>query len=206
MTKSDHQKLEKQYHHGNLRQALIDAGLELIAEGGISQIDLRKVARKVGVSHMAPYRHFSDRNELLAAIAEEGLRKLADQVRYKLEQVPDDFLSKLDAFAKEYVNFAITHPQLIREMFSGINTDYQSHPAIRQALIELFEPLVSLLKKSQATPSITNEYTQLTLVIWSMIHGFSTLVIENFNIRNALQSTGILRKWFTCACTLCMTD
>ncbi|KIL42111.1 hypothetical protein SD70_02715 [Gordoniibacillus kamchatkensis] len=190
MPKSDQPKPKKQYHHGNLRQALIDAGLELIAEGHGAQIDLRKVARKVGVSHTAPYRHFADRNELMAAIAEEGLRNLADKVHRKIETVPDDFLSKLEAFAREYVEFAIAHPQLMREMFSGINTDYDAHPTLRQALLYLFEPLVSTLKQSQAADEIAKtEYVHLTLIIWSMIHGFSALVVENYVIRKSLQGT-----------------
>src|SRR6266487_3420785 len=61
----------KPYHHGDLRYALIQAGLELLSEGGAAALDLRKVARKAGVSHAAPYRHFADKQALIAAINEE---------------------------------------------------------------------------------------------------------------------------------------
>ena len=63
---------EAAYHHGDLRDALIQAGLELLAEGGAEALDLRKVARRAGVSHAAPYRHFADKQALMAAINEEG--------------------------------------------------------------------------------------------------------------------------------------
>ncbi|HWZ19753.1 MAG TPA: helix-turn-helix domain-containing protein, partial [Ktedonobacteraceae bacterium] len=62
----------KPYHHGDLRNALIQAGLEILAEGGAQELDLRKVARRAGVSHAAPYRHFADKQALVAAINEEG--------------------------------------------------------------------------------------------------------------------------------------
>src|SRR5258708_12625025 len=69
----DRQK-PKPYHHGDLRHALIQAGLEMLAEGGAAALDLRKVARKAGVSHAAPYRHFADKQPLVPAINEEGFR------------------------------------------------------------------------------------------------------------------------------------
>jgi AcrR family transcriptional regulator len=65
------------YHHGDLRRALLDASLALVAEGGIGALSLREVARKAGVSHNAPYHHFKDRGSLLAALAEEGFAELA---------------------------------------------------------------------------------------------------------------------------------
>src|ERR1051326_7507290 len=71
----------KPYHHGDLRHALIQAGLELLSEGGAATLDLRKVARKAGVSHAAPYRHFADKQALIAAINEEGYCRLAERIQ-----------------------------------------------------------------------------------------------------------------------------
>src|SRR5437899_12248125 len=71
---------KRPYHHGNLRQALIDAALELIEERGVSALTLREVARRVGVTHAAPQRHFADRAALVAAVAEQGFRGLAAHV------------------------------------------------------------------------------------------------------------------------------
>src|SRR2546429_977719 len=71
---------KRPYHHGNLRQALIDAALELIEERGVPALTLREVARQVGVTHAAPQRHFADRAALVAAVAEQGFRGLAAHV------------------------------------------------------------------------------------------------------------------------------
>src|SRR5207244_8609625 len=71
----------KPYHHGDLRNALIQVGLELLAEGGAAALDLRKVARKAGVSHAAPYRHFADKQALIAAINEVGFQWLAEGIQ-----------------------------------------------------------------------------------------------------------------------------
>src|SRR5437870_13854777 len=98
----DRQK-PKPYHHGDLRHALIQAGLELLSEGGASALDLRKVARRAGVSHAAPYRHFADKQALIAAINTEGYRRLAEQIRQGLQAVSDDGFEQLNAVARAYI-------------------------------------------------------------------------------------------------------
>src|SRR5713101_5210209 len=95
----------KPYHHGDLRYALIQAGLELLSEGGAAALELRKVARRAGVSHAAPYRHFADKQTLVAAINEEGFRRLAERIRSTLREAPDDPFEQLQAIARAYVQF-----------------------------------------------------------------------------------------------------
>ena len=73
------------YHHGDLRRALIEASLALISEEGFSALTLREVARRAGVTHAAPYRHFLDKEALLAAVAEEGFRAMAVQMRERMD-------------------------------------------------------------------------------------------------------------------------
>ena len=85
------------YHHGDLRQALIDGAIALIAEQDISSLSLREVARRVGVSHAAPYRHFADKEALLAAVAEEGFIRLTASMRQQQQMVFDDPLQRLQA-------------------------------------------------------------------------------------------------------------
>src|SRR5579871_5249220 len=104
-TSLDRQK-PKPYHHGDLRHALIQAGLEMLSEGGAAALDLRKVARKAGVSHAAPYRHFADKQALVAAINEEGFRQLAERVQSTLQAAPDDAFEQLQGVARAYVLFA----------------------------------------------------------------------------------------------------
>src|SRR5438552_2670358 len=94
LDRTDRQR-PKAYHHGDLRNALIQAGLELLAESGAAALDLRKVARKAGVSHAAPYRHFADKQALIAAINTEGYRRLAERIRQGLREVSDDAFAQL---------------------------------------------------------------------------------------------------------------
>src|SRR5260370_31479327 len=95
----------KSYHHGDLRNALIQAGLEMLSESGAAALDLRKVARRAGVSHAAPYRHFADRQALIAAINEEGIHRLAGRIRSTLREAPGDAVEQLDALARAYLPF-----------------------------------------------------------------------------------------------------
>ncbi len=116
----------KPYHHGDLRRALISAGIELLGEGGASALDLRKVARKAGVSHTAPYRHFEDKRALVAAIAEEGFGRLTERLKNAVSGVAPGL--QLLALTRAYVDFALTEPALMREMFSGLTIDRMAYP------------------------------------------------------------------------------
>src|SRR5258707_12130069 len=98
----DRQK-PKPYHHGDLRHALIQAGLEMLAEGGAAALDLRKGARKAGGSHAAPYRHFADKQALVAAINEKGFRRIAERVRSTLGETPDGPFDQCKASSRGYV-------------------------------------------------------------------------------------------------------
>jgi AcrR family transcriptional regulator len=170
----------KKYHHGNLRQALITAGIEMITEEGVSQLDLRKVARKANVSHMAPYRHFPDKKTLLVAVAEEGYRELAARIRDTYDSLPNDFIIRLEAFAKEYIEFAVKKPNLMRVMFSGLIIEFQQYPSLVEAVTNLFQPLIDMLSEGQECNEIVNAgCPSLGIVLWSMMHGLATLLIEH---------------------------
>src|SRR5438477_2745263 len=102
---------KRPYHHGNLRQALIDGALELIEERGVPALTLREVARRVGVTHAAPKRHFADRSALVAALAEHGFRGLAAHVGLvRSSRRPRDSAERLRALGVAYIEYAIAHP------------------------------------------------------------------------------------------------
>src|SRR5260370_30893095 len=113
MTRHVEREKPKPYHYGDLRHALSQAGLEMLSEGGEAALDLRKVARKAGVSHAAPYRHFEDKQALIAAINTEGYRRLAAQIQQGLQAVPDDAFEQLRAVAGAYIHFAVDNPWLM---------------------------------------------------------------------------------------------
>src|SRR5262245_23788463 len=104
------------YHHGDLRRALLDAALEILAEGGAAGLTLREVARRAGVTHAAPYRHFEDKAALLAAVAEEGFRAVYAEMLARSERVKDP-VERLYQIGAAYVLFAVTHPAHFRVMF-----------------------------------------------------------------------------------------
>ncbi|HTJ42120.1 MAG TPA: helix-turn-helix domain-containing protein, partial [Kofleriaceae bacterium] len=106
------------YHHGDLRNALIAAALQLIAEKGVEGFTLRDAAKKAGVSVAAPYRHFTDRDDLLAAVAADCMQRLGDAMDRALEAAGDvDPLSAFRATGIAYVRFAVEHPAHFRVMY-----------------------------------------------------------------------------------------
>jgi AcrR family transcriptional regulator len=175
----DRQK-PKPYHHGDLRNALIQAGLEMLSEGGAAALDLRKVARKAGVSHAAPYRHFADKQALIAAINEEGFRRLAERILSTVREAPDDSFEQLQAIARAYVQFAREQPWLMREMFSGLTVEREAFPDLQAASKAVFICYVEVVKRGQERGSIIEgDPYALAGVLWSLLHGVAMLTIEN---------------------------
>ncbi|QBD75471.1 TetR/AcrR family transcriptional regulator [Ktedonosporobacter rubrisoli] len=170
----------KPYHHGDLRNALLQAALELLTEGGAAALDLRKVARKAGVSHAAPYRHFADKQALIAALSEEGFKRLAERIQSALQEAPDSSYAQLLSIARAYVGFAVDNPWLMREMFSGGVINREAYPDLYRASKAVFKFYVEAVRQGQARGEIVEgDPGELAGVLWSMLHGVSILVIED---------------------------
>jgi AcrR family transcriptional regulator len=168
------------YHHGDLRNALVQAGLELLAEGGAQELDLRKVARRAGVSHAAPYRHFADKQALIAAINEQGFHLLADQIRSTLREVSDEPVEQLLGVALAYVRFAQENPWLIREMFSGITIKRETFQSLHMASKSVYRLYAEVIRNGQERGKLVDgDPTALAAVLWSVLHGLAMLIIEN---------------------------
>jgi AcrR family transcriptional regulator len=170
----------KPYHHGDLRNALIQAGLELLAEGGAQELDLRKVARRAGVSHAAPYRHFANKQALIAAINEEGFHMLAERIRSTLNEVSDEPSEQLLGVALAYVRFAKENPWLMREMFSGITIERETFESLHTASKSVYRLYAEVIRSGQERGKIVDgDPTALAGVLWSVLHGLAMLIIEN---------------------------
>jgi AcrR family transcriptional regulator len=170
----------KTYHHGDLRNALIQAGLGILAEGGAQELDLRKVARRAGVSHAAPYRHFADKQALIAAINEEGFHLLAERIRSSLREVTDEPLEQLLGVALAYVRFAQENPWLMREMFSGITIEHETIGSLHTASKSVYRLYAEVISNGQERGKIADgDPTALAGVLWSVLHGLAMLIIEN---------------------------
>jgi AcrR family transcriptional regulator len=170
----------KRYHHGDLRNALIRAGQVLLAEKGIAGLDLRKVARAAGVSHAAPYRHFADKQALLAAIAEDGFYQLAQGMDAAIGQAPTNAAAQLEQLAHAYVRFALDHPAHMREMFSGLTVKRAAYPQLHAAAKQAFQRVVQVIERGQAQRQIgPGAPADLSMVAWAQIHGIAMLLIED---------------------------
>jgi AcrR family transcriptional regulator len=170
----------KRYHHGDLRNALIRAGQVLLAEEGIAGLDLRKVARAAGVSHAAPYRHFADKQALLAAIAEDGFYQLAARIDVAIGQAATNAGDQLEQLARAYVQFALDHPAHMREMFSGLTVERAAYPGLHAAAKQAFQRVVQVVERGQARREIgPGDPAKLSMVAWTQIHGIAMLLIED---------------------------
>ena len=164
----------KPYHHGHLREALLQAAIQLIAEVGPAGFTLREVARRAGVSHNAPYRHFAEREELLAAVAAQGFREL-DEAMLKALRHQRSSIARLKHAGLAYVDFALRRPEHFTVMFDAAVSKHKT-PDSAQAAEQAFGTLVSLVKGCQDEGRLpSGDVRQFALLAWSMVHGVAKL-------------------------------
>jgi AcrR family transcriptional regulator len=166
---------ERPYHHGNLRAALLEQAEKTLREQGVEQLSLRDLARQVGVSHAAPRRHFSDRQALLHALAEDGFARLGSELRAAVDAAGDDFEARLGATAVAYVRFATRDPALLELMFAGKHRDPTG--ALNEAAERAFSIMLGLIDQGQAVGALEQgEPERVGLVLFATIHGIAALV------------------------------
>ncbi|WP_280236069.1 TetR/AcrR family transcriptional regulator [Nocardia cyriacigeorgica] len=158
------------YHHGDLPGALVRAAVELLEEGGASELSLRAAARRAGVSTAAPYRHFADRDALLSAVAAVGYRELATDLvaAHPAPTTADD----LSAIAIAYVRFALDRPGLFRVMFA--EPCDPSSPE-RLAATEAIKGYVDSIAR-QVFPESDPE--SMATALWALVHGLAFLYLD----------------------------
>ncbi|MFN7992122.1 MAG: TetR/AcrR family transcriptional regulator [Bryobacteraceae bacterium] len=166
---------QRPYHHGNLREVLLAAGVELIAEVGPAGFTLREAARRAGVSHNAPYRHFRDKDELLAAVAAQGFDELTASMRSAAGK-QKTALDRLRSAGLAYIEFALRRPQHFTVMFDvpGADTGNPAH----EAGVRSFQTLVGLIEECQAEGFLAHgDPMQLARIAWSLVHGVAKLAV-----------------------------
>ncbi|NKX44214.1 TetR/AcrR family transcriptional regulator [Roseicyclus persicicus] len=167
----------KTYHHGDLKPALIAAGLRLLEDRGLEALSLRAIAAEVGVSHTAPKNHFDGLKGLLTAIATEGFRRHAAEMRRGAEAEPPG-KARLQAACDGYLRFALAHPELFRLMFSRTLCNHDD-PELRRASRASYEVLRGIahgLDWDKAGAPGAPWRTEWML--WSLVHGYAMLLIE----------------------------
>lgn len=174
-------KAKKQnYHHQNLRAALLKAAITFLKKGRAEDISLRNLARQLKVSHMAPYRHFKTKEDLLMALIADGFENLSlsfDKTFLEMKDLP--FPKLFAQLGLTYVQFVIQNPEQSRLMFSGLLCDKAKHTKTHEAGQGTFERLTRLIQLGQANGILRQEDPHLmALMIWSTVHGVSMLMIE----------------------------
>ena len=167
------------YHHGNLRLALIAAARALLDEGGPDAVGLREAARRVGVSATATYRHFRDKEALLAAVAAEGFREFGAALR-----AAEATSAPLPAMGAAYIDFALARPGMFQLMFSPLMAKRATYPELAAATDEAFAALRGGVgpRADEAT------FEMEAISAWSLVHGLSRLVLDGVLPRESAEA------------------
>lgn len=162
----------RSYHHGALREALLEAAAEELEASGIEAFSLRKVAKRAGVSHAAPAHHFGDANGLLTALAAKGYRLFVDY----MERQETDAVDKTSAAGLGYVDFAQQHTALFRLIFSSQRPSFDN-PDLQEASFAAFAHLCGLIEaRVGASPFTDEDAMGDAIALWSMAHGLADLL------------------------------
>lgn len=172
MSEADRQK----YHHGDLRAALVQAGLKLLEERHGDDIGLREVARAVGVSATAVYRHFPDKAALLRALSAEGLARLAEAQRSAADAAGGG-KAGFAATGRAYVRFALDNPALFRLVFSH-PPEQDPMTAARDQLPEAFRMLLANAELVAPPGASAEAVTLVALDAWAHVHGLAMLMLD----------------------------
>src|SRR5258708_29803810 len=185
------QSRERGYHHGNLREALLQAALDLIGQKGAAGFTFADAARMAGVSPAAPYRHFRDRDELLSSIAQRGFEQFEAALTEACDDGRPDTVTAFERVGRGYLAFAREEPAFYSAMFeSGLPVDVS--PALMSASERAFgiiraaaEPLAALAPPGMPRPPAM----MIALHIWSMSHGIASLFARGHAARRQLPVT-----------------
>ena len=165
----------KAYHHGDLREALLEAAEAQLEREGPGGLSLRKLGRGLGVTPGAPYRHFEDKDALLAALASDGYRRLRDEM-VRERETAENGEERLKLAGTGYLRFATAHPELFRLMFGWIPS--RDVPELCEAGDAAFAALEEILEGCEAEGLLSQSVAEAGLLAWSAVHGAAFLLID----------------------------
>jgi AcrR family transcriptional regulator len=176
---------ERPYHHGDLPRAVVAAALEILSETQSHEFSLRELARRAGVSHNAPYKHFADKRELLAAVSAAGFEALTKRMSGEAAKASSP-RAGLMAVLRAYIHYGVDNPALYRLMFGGyLSGPDAGRPAIERAAAERARALLAGLIRDgalgHAIPDIPRNARKIAgaiLTCWSLVHGLTQLIAD----------------------------
>lgn len=170
------------YHHGDLRRAIIETALTMLAAEKGWQFTLREVARRVGVSHAAPYKHFPDKGALLAELAVQGFEQLGHEMSAAITPHPRSVIKAFHAAATAYVDFGMRNPALYRLMYSAEAGDAAS-VHMSERVLRTLGVLLGILERGQQAGVFKQRPVQgQAAACWAQVHGITMLSIEGLLI------------------------
>jgi len=158
---------KRPYHHGDLRNALLDAARAILEEESLAALSLRAVARRAGVSHAAPYRHFPNHEALLVELASEGFIELRAEI-VEAAALPGEESDRIAAIGAAYMRFVARRPALARLMFGPQLPNREAFPVLSEVADGIGEEIGKALHNAA-----------LGLAVWAAVHGLAMLVLEN---------------------------
>lgn len=176
------------YHHGDLRQALLEAGESVLQERGLQGFTLRECARRAGVSHAAPKHHFGDARGFLTAIGARGFDRLVEALRFELDKVTsNDLVGQFRATSQAYIDFALAWPEHFRIMFRCDLLDETAEAMVTSTQAAFCE-LTNVVLRQRGEPELDIEHFRATpirgalrndiVIAWSHVHGYAHLCLE----------------------------
>ncbi|MGZ2488196.1 AcrR family transcriptional regulator [Rhizobium pisi] len=178
---------QRPYHHGDLHRAIVEAALDVLSESQSTEFSLRELARRAGVSHNAPYKHFADKRQLLAAVSAVGFELLAKRMADATKEL-DSPRERLAAIARAYVCGGVNNPALYRLMFGGYLGGGQDNgrPAIERTAAHGMKALVveaicdgALGRLIPNTAANARTIDGAILIFWSQMHGLTLLLVDS---------------------------
>ena len=165
------------YHHGDLREALISAVQKLVQDKGADNFSLADACRQAGVSTAAPYRHFRDRNEILAEVSARGFEMLNDMAAEAVQRHGMGTQEAITEMAKGYVKFAVEEQGLFRLMF-GQNPALSAEPLVRETSKTVFGYLIAHISSFCEANGFEGDVDDIAVKLWTFLHGAASLLID----------------------------
>lgn len=172
------EKNELSYHHGDLRNALVSTATEIIEQGGLAAVSLRKIGAALGVSQAAMYGHFKNKKAMLEAVAVAGYEQLIELQLNANQQSGSSFMERVQLQGEAYVRFAKNHPHLYQLMFGQLFLDGLDYPGLKACKRRSFNILQEVFREAFANQETTRDPYIAAVGGRVLVHGLSSMIID----------------------------